>query len=415
VNAITNSGATLSAGVPSDDACVFGGAAQITRDVWYSYTTGATGGVLDISMCDSAGPVDDTVIQAFLGDCNDLIEIGCNDDNCGSGFLSRIPATDFIPPNTTAYIRVASWGTSVGNEGAMSMNLVFTEITDDDCIAAEEVAIGGSASAMLSDATGDIGSTCAGVTTGIGRWHKVIGNGSNLKVTTCFSDPGDQAVDIRINVYCGTDCGGLTCVNATDTDIGQKQTEACPAFQGEELTFCSVNAQPYWVYVSAPNVPSGIDASYTLQVVDMGGNPCPSTVDCAPNAPPINDTCDTATGVVIGSTPFSNNLAAPQTATLSLCTQPASKDVWFTWVAPAAGPATVTVNAAAPFNDSIVVVYTGTCTALTQVGCNDDPTTCVGCHGVVQFTAVAGTTYRIQVANWSTAAGGFGNLVVSQP
>jgi len=88
-------------------------------------------------------------------------------------------------------------------------------------------------------------------------------------------------------------------------------------------------------------------------------------------------------------------------------------DIWYTYVAPCDGP--VSVNTCGSNHDTVLAVYTGGCTALTQVGCNDD-TACPGGsirQSIVPFTAIRGTTYRIRVGGFLAAIGD-GLIIVSQ-
>ncbi|MDX6588715.1 MAG: hypothetical protein QOI31_3188 [Solirubrobacterales bacterium] len=87
----------------------------------------------------------------------------------------------------------------------------------------------------------------------------------------------------------------------------------------------------------------------------------------------------------------------------------AARSVWYRWQAPAGvGETSVSLCDSADTADSVVVIYTGTAVnALTMVpgGRNDD-----GCGNIfgpseVTFTPVAGTTYRIVVADWDADDG----------
>ncbi len=90
---------------------------------------------------------------------------------------------------------------------------------------------------------------------------------------------------------------------------------------------------------------------------------------------------------------------------------------WYSWTAPSSG--FVSFGTCNPTGSSLtnfdttIGVYTGNAVnALTQIGFNDDTT---GCNSVVNanygstvaFTAVAGTTYRIQVDGYASATGQF--------
>src|SRR5215207_829905 len=73
-----------------------------------------------------------------------------------------------------------------------------------------------------------------------------------------------------------------------------------------------------------------------------------------------------------------------------------SRSVWYSWTAPASGPAQIT-TAGSTF-DTVLAVYTGgAVNSLSLIGKNDDLDPGVTVTSNVQFTASAGTTYRIAV------------------
>jgi uncharacterized repeat protein (TIGR02543 family) len=82
----------------------------------------------------------------------------------------------------------------------------------------------------------------------------------------------------------------------------------------------------------------------------------------------------------------------------------ANASVWYKWVAPTSG--TATFDTLGSSFDTVLGVYKGSSvSSLTEIASNDDApgTTC----SQTNFTAVAGTTYRIAVYGYSTNAGAF--------
>src|SRR2546423_1040147 len=79
------------------------------------------------------------------------------------------------------------------------------------------------------------------------------------------------------------------------------------------------------------------------------------------------------------------------------------KSVWYSWTAPASGPATI--NTAGSNFDTLLGVYRGTSvSALTLVGSNDDYAG-PGGPSQVGFSATSGTTYMVAVDGFSGASG----------
>jgi hypothetical protein len=133
-------------------------------------------------------------------------------------------------------------------------------------------------------------------------------------------------------------------------------------------------------------------------------------------APPANDNFSNA-AVLTGTTAtFSGNNSE---ANVALQTgEPnhsdwtdgvAGRSVWFRWQAPAGvGETTISLCDSPETADSVIVVYTGSAVnSLTQVqgGRNDDGCGVLFGPSEVSFTPVAGTTYRIAVADWDSDDG----------
>lgn len=86
--------------------------------------------------------------------------------------------------------------------------------------------------------------------------------------------------------------------------------------------------------------------------------------------------------------------------------------VWYSWTAPASGPATLGTDSPTSGRDTTLAVYTGTSVgALTQVAGNDDQ----GASRLssVSFTATAGTTYAVAVNGYRTLAAGVGPFTLA--
>src|SRR5205085_2311692 len=80
----------------------------------------------------------------------------------------------------------------------------------------------------------------------------------------------------------------------------------------------------------------------------------------------------------------------------------------YTWTAPCSGPVSVWTCCDNAF-DTVVAVYTGPCSSLTLIGCNDDAGPNGPCPNTLQsfvsFTATSGTVYHIRVGGFAGACG----------
>ena len=131
------------------------------------------------------------------------------------------------------------------------------------------------------------------------------------------------------------------------------------------------------------------------------------------------DECGTAIAVTAGiAVSFNTNSMTPSPDAPADGPCPyldwfASKDIWFKFVPAQAGVATISLCASS--YDTSMVLYTGSCGALTRVGCDDD--SCgTGFRSIIgQVPMSAGSTYLIRVGGYSGATGAGSLLVTFTP
>ncbi|HNP32614.1 MAG TPA: choice-of-anchor J domain-containing protein [Flavobacterium sp.] len=156
----------------------------------------------------------------------------------------------------------------------------------------------------------------------------------------------------------------------------------------------------------------GIDASNNGNFWD-GTTYKSGVLTVTPPPPPANDACTGAIaltpggvfadypvdGTVLNATNDADN--TPSCAYLN--TQ--NSDVWYSVVVPASGTLTVEIQAGTSnsLGDTTIAAFTGTCGALTEVGCDDDSGT--GLLSLMSLTGLtAGDTIYIGVWKWGTTA-----------
>ncbi len=153
---------------------------------------------------------------------------------------------------------------------------------------------------------------------------------------------------------------------------------------------------------------------------DSGGN-ISYTHETRINVELNNDACAEPATIGLGNTSFSNLTATTDgpdhpTQCNFFGNAGISRDVWFSFTAPASG--LVTAQTCVSTFDTELAVYADTnCATLTStlIGCNDDTSGCGSAttSSVVQWVANAGQTYLIRVGGFN-GAGGTGNLSLSQ-
>ncbi len=127
---------------------------------------------------------------------------------------------------------------------------------------------------------------------------------------------------------------------------------------------------------------------------------------------PVNDDC--ANAATITSPTYTNNVgsegAANEGLPIGTCNDQtaggAQNSIWYTFTAPAAGTLNIKVDNYGTY-DMIMAIFTGTCNALTSIGCFDDPEP----YDVNVNIPTAGTTIKVMIAQYGLTPGGGWNTV----
>lgn len=126
-----------------------------------------------------------------------------------------------------------------------------------------------------------------------------------------------------------------------------------------------------------------------------------------PPTGPANNACANSIAVAYGNTAFTTVNAT--TDGPAACGGIAN-DVWYRFTACVSGTITVQTCSLASW-DTVLAAYSGSCTALTQLACNDDV---CSTQSRVTFTATSGATYLIRVGGYNGATG-TGSISVTGP
>ncbi len=194
----------------------------------------------------------------------------------------------------------------------------------------------------------------------------------------------------------------------TATQLGyQVFTGACP---GTQLISCSTG---FGTAGAGSVIITGLTAGtvYTLRLF-AGGTANSASFDfCLQNLPPApaNDNCAGATVITGGIPVVGNTLSASQSMAPETCgtaTATSAVDVWYQFTATASGSAIITVNNVATALDAVIQVYSGTCGALTNIGCADGPAG-GGTETVTLNGLVAGQSYYFRVYGFTSGTGSF--------
>lgn len=271
---------------------------------------------------------------------------------------------------------------------------------NDDCsaVSTQELAVGGSLTltGTVDGATETNDYVAGSGLEGFGPvvWHK-------------FSIAG--CADITV-AYCGT--------AAVYQNVAAFLARTCPAtdadyvlFSGGDFTSCSDgNATVQWI-----GVPAG---TYYLPVLFDEANSAvgPYTIDLSATAcpmPPPNDDCSGAitlpSSAVCTPVPATTTGATEQVAAITCngFTSGVANEVWYKFVATATTQ-TIAVAAVEDF-DAVIELFSGDCSALVSMGCEDStyPSTETPPpvhEQMIRTDLTVGTTYYVRVYDWGHAS-----------
>jgi len=121
-----------------------------------------------------------------------------------------------------------------------------------------------------------------------------------------------------------------------------------------------------------------------------------------------NDGCSGAIALVLGNNGTYSNANATTSSPSWPCGS-GGKDLWFTYAVPCAKTVTFSTCVSGTNFDTVMQVFTGSCSALVSAGCNDDWSGCSlsSLRSRVVVTTSGATTLRIRVGGYNGATGSF--------
>lgn len=346
--------------------------------VWYRWTAPSSGPVR-LDVCDST--TDQIEVRAFTGtSATALTPVGVADHDCGGGY-DRI---EFEAVESTTY-RFAVYGSSerqastTFTDPGVKFTLRLEPIArpPNDNFAAAQVV--GPALPVRQGGTTVDASREAGEPSGASRsvWYRWTAPASGpVRVSGCRSGGG-----MAVGVYTGSSVSALTQVASGS---------GCGPQSGAELE--AVAGVTYRIAVD------GGEYEFTLVLESI--------------ARPANDNLAAAHPIGPGlpvSQPGTTVDASAEPGEPARGSHPASRSVWYSWTAPAAGR--VRIETCDAGFDPVIGVYTGSSMAgLAAVPANESACSIMALTGRrLELDVVAGTTYKIAV----DAAGGYGDFTLN--
>ncbi|MDE0959501.1 MAG: hypothetical protein OSB09_01845 [Planctomycetota bacterium] len=431
-NPVDTTAMTNSADPYNDAQCVGTSLGDMGSDAWYLFTANTTG-TTTVSTCDSIDFDSDIVV--YEGSCGALTQIACIGDSPACiGFTSTLDVG--MTAGNSYYIRVGSWLN--GDSGTGTLNITVGGGgggggAGDECADPLTVVEGANpinTTAMTTSAEPYSDAQCFGSFLGdmaSDGWYQFTATTTGITtISTC------DAIDFDSDlvVYQGT-CGAL------DQIACNGDGPACTAYTSS-LDVGMTAGNTYMIRVGSWAI--GTSGTGTLTISVGGGGPVTENctngtdddgdglVDCAdPDCTPnpacggsggTGDECADPLVAVVGSNavdttamttsadPYDNS----QCATSALGDM--GSDAWYQFTAPTSGTATISTCDSITF-DSDVVIYQGTCGALTQIACNGDGIGCGSFTSILDVSMTGGTTYFIRVGSWAQGDSGTGILEIT--
>ncbi len=339
----------------TDVSCV----GTIGNDIWFSFL--GDGQIITVTASASSGDPQIEAYESTDGTCS-----GFTAGNCiaSDGSFNPIVNAAFASVSgQTYYIHI---GSAINGDPAVVFDLSITCQTpptppaNDDCDGAESLSVNPDASCAIVTAGTVSGATASAVdASGCAGsedddvWYSFVATGTIQAIN--LNNIAGTSTDLYHSLWTGTDCSFLSLVPGS----------------------CATNTS---------SVPNGLveGQTYYIRVYTANANPLQNTTFdiCVgtPPPPPANDDCSgaiefTAGGTFASSPIIGTNISSTTSAGLTFnCQQNRFNDVWYTVTVPASGSLTVETDTTAgtAVTDTVLSVFTGTCGALTEVGCDDD-------------------------------------------
>lgn len=376
-------------------------------DVWYQFVATAS----SHQIITTASATFDPVVQLFSGPCSTLITIVCKDDG-GSGVTETINATG-LTIGATYRLRVYNYGLGSGSATfTICVSNPPSAPSNDFC--GNAVSLPVNTSCTYTSGTTDGASQsyvgCSG-TADDDVWFKFVATNAvqNIKV-----HPIDN-LDLVVQVYNGT-CSTLNSISCQDN-----------SFTAQDEQFDVVGLIPgQTYYIRVYDYYAGNSGDFHICVTGTAtATPTNDEACAAIQLPTVTATCQYSEFSTVGATASTTSPtpascvggSAPQQGGFST----SSKDIWFKITVPSTGNIHITSKpnmGAGAITDGVMVLYSGTCSALTQIACSDDhslyPGTANDLLPLISATGLTpGSTVYLRYFAYGSGSGNFGICVTT--
>ncbi|MBY0312932.1 MAG: hypothetical protein K2W85_12750 [Phycisphaerales bacterium] len=352
-----------------------GCASNDTKDVWFDFTPTVTS-TYAVNTCGSGSSAGVSVFQSCTG-----APIACNESDssfCDSTAGARVSVA--MVAGTRYLIRVA---TPDGGEGSFRLVVVRQPAIGDNCADAMDINGSGSRPFSFLGATPSGVSSCGGDPSAPDVWFSFVGGPERFfRVQTCGS-----STPLTLSVFSESPCTGML----TPIACGGSVPSICGTSEGSIARLFTRSRQTYYIRAAATTSLLGA-----------------ANISIEPDAP-INDRCDDAMPLPLGTAVLGSNVDATTDALASCAAD--GRDVWYQLLPAATGwyriDTCTATSSSSPLNT--VMTLHASCAA-PAYACNDDNTTACGSgsnRSALVVRLVAGNPVLLRVAGASGAQGTF--------
>ncbi len=198
--------------------------------------------------------------------------------------------------------------------------------------------------------------------------------------TGSLSSASGTALNHTIDT-CGGNSGSVLMNNSTNAVVGIHSHGGCTSGGGSNAGTAITHAS--------------LQAAITAMSSGGGGTPA-------------NDNCSGAITVAVGNSATYSTTSAT-TSTPAFTCGSGGKDLWFKYTTNCAATVTFHTCSTSTNFDTVLQVYSGSCSALTSLGCNDDWSGCSSStvRSRVAVTTTGATTLYVRVGGYNSASGSF--------
>jgi hypothetical protein len=223
-------------------------------------------GEVAVSTCSQASF--DTRLAAYVGDCDNLELVDCNDDFTGcAGFTSRMDL--LVEQGVTYYIRVGAFGATGQGDGILTIGKGGSSAPEnDECTGAIEVFDGVTGITNFNATTGapqppaDQCTFFGSATVNNDVWYSYTPTcGGTVTMSFCAAEGGSATFDTKLAVWTGPDCDNLEIVACNDDTCGLQS----------QVTFEAVCGQGYYIQFGAF---SAVGSGSGNLSISCNGEPC---------------------------------------------------------------------------------------------------------------------------------------------